>query len=170
MTITDNSGQPGAGYDVFEQERYPALFAEIMPKRLIAFAIDMVIVIVLMLPVLLAVLVLGVLTFGLGWVLFPFVFGVVGLGYLALTLGGANSATIGMKAVGIELRTIGGQKMYPLLAALHGLLFWASVSLLTPLVLIVALLNPRNRLLHDMLLGVVMVNADALQEVPVAAA
>jgi len=162
MTVTDNSGQPGANYDVFVAERQPALFVDVLPRRLIAFAIDMVIVIVLMLPVLLAVLVLGILTFGLGWVLFPFVFGVVALGYLALTLGGENSATVGMRAAGIELRTIGGQKMYPLLAALHGLLFWASVSLLTPLILVVALLNPRNRLLHDMLLGVVMVNADAL--------
>ncbi|MCW5695492.1 MAG: RDD family protein [Bauldia sp.] len=170
MTVTDNSGQPGASYDVFVQDRHPAFFVDVLPRRLIAFAIDMVIVIVLMLPVLLAVLVLGILTFGLGWVLFPFVFGVVGLGYLALTLGGENSATVGMKTVGIELRTIGGQKMYPLLAVLHGLLFWTSVSLLTPLILIVAFLNPRNRLLHDMLLGVVMVNSDALPNVAVAAA
>jgi uncharacterized RDD family membrane protein YckC len=37
-------------------------------------------------------------------------------------------------------------------------LFWASVSLLTPLVLVVGLLNGRRQLLHDLVLGTVVVN------------
>jgi uncharacterized RDD family membrane protein YckC len=37
-------------------------------------------------------------------------------------------------------------------------LFYASVALLTPLVLLVSLFTDRKRLLHDLLLGSVIVN------------
>jgi uncharacterized RDD family membrane protein YckC len=40
----------------------------------------------------------------------------------------------------------------------HPIIYWVSVSVLTPLVLVVGLLNPRRRLLHDMLVGVVIIN------------
>ncbi len=147
----------------FDPAVHPDLFAEILPRRLLAFAVDAVIVIVGTIPAFVAVAVLGVLTLGLGWLLFPFVFAIVGLGYLALTLGGSESATIGMRMAGLEMRTLGGERMYPLLAVLHGLTFWISVGLLTPLILIVGLLSNRARLLHDMLLGVVLMNAEPLR-------
>jgi uncharacterized RDD family membrane protein YckC len=54
--------------------------------------------------------------------------------------------------------------MYPLLAVLQGLVFWVLVSLLTPLILIVGLMSNRNRLLHDMLLGTIMLNSPELAE------
>jgi uncharacterized RDD family membrane protein YckC len=53
--------------------------------------------------------------------------------------------------------------MFPLLAAMHALIFWFSVSILTPLVLLVGLFTYRRQLLHDLLLGVVALNADALR-------
>lgn len=162
MIYSDRRPGFGIGPDLLDHHRRPDLFVDILPRRVIAFAIDAVIILVIMIPVLLAVFVLGILTLGLGWLLFPFLFAIVALGYLAFTLGGEGSATIGMRAAGVELRTIGGRRMYPLLAVLHGLLFWFSVSLLTPLVLIVGLLNDRRRLLHDMLLGVVVVNSAAV--------
>jgi uncharacterized RDD family membrane protein YckC len=68
-----------------------------------------------------------------------------------------------MRAAGVEMRTWSGQKMFPLLAAMHALLFWFSVSILTPLVLLVGLFTYRRQLLHDLLLGVVALNADALR-------
>ena len=52
--------------------------------------------------------------------------------------------------------------MFPLLAVMHSLIFWFSVSLLTPLILIVGLLTPRRQLVHDLLLGVLALNAGAL--------
>jgi uncharacterized RDD family membrane protein YckC len=152
------------GNDAFDVGVHPELFNEILPRRLLAFAIDAVIVFVAMIPAGLAVFVLGILTLSLGWVLFPFVFGIVALGYLALTLGSAESATIGMRVAGIEMRTLGGDKMYPLLAVLQGLIFWVLVSVFTPLVLLVGLLSNRNRLLHDMLLGTIMLNSAELAE------
>lgn len=164
--MSDDSRPTAAsfGADAYDPQVHPELFEEILPRRILAFAVDAVIVIVACVPAFLAVVILGVLTFGLGWLLFPFVFAIVGLGYLALTLGGSESATIGMRAAGLEMRTLGGDKMYPLLAVLHGLVFWVLVGLLTPLILIVGLLSNRSRLLHDMLLGVVLLNAGPLEE------
>jgi uncharacterized RDD family membrane protein YckC len=163
MADTRTAG-PRPSSDAFDETIHPGLFLEILPKRLLAFIIDAIIIIVAMVPALLAVAVLGILTLGLGWVLFPFVFAIVALGYLALTLGGPESATIGMRVAGIEMRTLGGEKMYPLLAVLQGLVFWVLVSLLTPLILIVGLMSNRNRLLHDMLLGTIMLNSPELAE------
>jgi uncharacterized RDD family membrane protein YckC len=53
--------------------------------------------------------------------------------------------------------------MFPLLAIMHSLLFWFSVSFLTPLILIVGLFTPRKQLLHDIVLGTVVVNSGALR-------
>ena len=52
--------------------------------------------------------------------------------------------------------------MFPLLAIMHSLLFWFSVSFLTPLILLVGLFTPRKQLLHDLILGTVVVNSAAL--------
>jgi uncharacterized RDD family membrane protein YckC len=46
---------------------------------------------------------------------------------------------------------------------MHALIFWFSVGLLTPLVLLVGLFTYRRQLLHDLLLGVVMVNSEPLR-------
>jgi uncharacterized RDD family membrane protein YckC len=74
-----------------------------------------------------------------------------------LTLGGPHSATPGMRSMGVEIRTLRGDPMNHGLALLHALLFWVSVSLLTPLVLVVALFTPRKQLLHDLLIGTMAV-------------
>jgi uncharacterized RDD family membrane protein YckC len=52
--------------------------------------------------------------------------------------------------------------MFPLLAIMHSLLFWFSVSFLTPLILLVGLFTPRKQLLHDLILGTVVVNSGPL--------
>lgn len=162
-----DQGRPGGSTiraDVFDPDVHPELFTDILSRRLLAFAIDAIIVIVATVPAFLAVAVLGILTFGLGWLLFPFVFAIVALGYLAVTLGGDESATIGMRSAGIEMRTLGGERMYPLLAVLQGLVFWVLTGFLTPLILIVGLMSNRHRLLHDMLLGTIMLNSTPLRE------
>jgi uncharacterized RDD family membrane protein YckC len=52
--------------------------------------------------------------------------------------------------------------MFPLLAVMHGLIFWFSVGLLTPLILLVGLFTERKQMLHDLLVGVVALNAGPL--------
>jgi len=164
MADESRNAGPTPGTDAFDATIHPELFDEILPKRLLAFAIDAIIVIVAMVPAFIAVAILGIITLSLGWLLFPFVFAIVALGYLALTLGSPESATIGMRIAGIEMRTLGGERMYPLLAILQGLMFWVLTGLLTPLILVVGLLSNRYRLLHDMLLGTIMLNSPELAE------
>ena len=45
------------------------------------------------------------------------------------------------------------------------MLFWVSVSFLTPLVLLVGLFNGRRRLLHDIILGTVVINSSTRTQV-----
>ena len=107
---------------------------------------------------------LGVFTLGLGFLLYGILPAAVALLYVAFTLGGPMASTLGMRAMGLEMRLWYGAKPYALLAAVHALLFWFSVSLLTPLVLLVSLFSDRKRLLHDIILGVVVINSSYHRE------
>ena len=140
----------------------PDLYDGILAKRVVAFVIDAVLIVALMIPAALIVFVLGFITLGLAWLLYPALFAVVAISYVGLTLGGPASATPGMRIAGVEMRTWSGQRMFPLLAVMHALIFWFSIGLLKPLVLLVGLLTYRRQLLHDLLLGVVALNAGAL--------
>jgi uncharacterized RDD family membrane protein YckC len=75
-----------------------------------------------------------------------------------VTLGGPRSATIGMRTMDLEMRTWYGAPAYFVLGAVHAIVFWLSVSALTPFILLVAFFNERRRLLHDILLGTVVIN------------
>jgi uncharacterized RDD family membrane protein YckC len=78
--------------------------------------------------------------------------------YYGSTLGGPASATIGMRAMDIEMRTWYGAPSYFVLGAVHAVVYWLSVSMLTPLILVVGFFNSRSRLLHDILVGTVLIN------------
>jgi uncharacterized RDD family membrane protein YckC len=118
----------------------------------------------LSIPVIFAVLfiaVFGLVTLGLGWALFWLVSPATviwALVYYGATLGGPHSATIGMRVMDLELRTWYGAPGYFLLGAMHAVLFWISVSVMSPLVILVGLFNSRRRLLHDVVLGTVIIN------------
>ena len=154
--------RPGERF-IYDPDTQPDLFDGILSKRIVAFIIDAILIVALMIPAALLVLILGFVTLGIGWLLFPALFAIVALGYVALTLGGPASATVGMRFAGIEMRTWSGQKMFPLLAVMHALIFWFSVGLLTPLILLVGLFTQRKQLLHDLLLGVVALNSGPLR-------
>ena len=79
--------------------------------------------------------------------------------YYGASLGGPHSATMGMRVMDLELRTWYGAPGYFVLGAMHAVLFWVSISFLTPLILLVGLFNGRRRLLHDILLGTVVINS-----------
>jgi uncharacterized RDD family membrane protein YckC len=66
-----------------------------------------------------------------------------------------------MRAMELEMRTWYGAPAYFVLGAVHAVVFWVTVSFLTPFILLVGLFNSRRRLLHDMLVGVVMINSPA---------
>ncbi|MDI6027665.1 RDD family protein [Corticibacterium sp. UT-5YL-CI-8] len=129
-------------------------------RRIFAFCIDYLIVGLLLIPVAIFVFVLGVITLGLGWMLFGILFPLVALCYIWSTLGGPNQATVGMRVMGIRLARLDGRPVDGLFAVLHSILFWAANALLTPLVLLVTLFTDRKRALHDLLLGTVVVRSD----------
>ncbi|RJF78933.1 RDD family protein [Rhodopseudomonas palustris] len=165
-------GGSRGGYEqpaAFDGWRAPELFEGVLTKRVFAFMIDFV---VLAVPVILAcvfIAVFGVVTLGLGWTLFWIVSPasvIWALVYYGASLGGPHSATLGMRAMGIELVTWSGEPGYFVLGAVHAFLFWLSVSMLTPLVLLVGLFNGRRRLLHDIVLGTVIINSTALAAQP----
>jgi uncharacterized RDD family membrane protein YckC len=153
----------------FDPLSHPELFRGVLTRRVFAVLIDLV---VLSIPVILACLfiaIFGVVTLGLGWALFWLVSPasvIWALVYYGSSLGGPHSATVGMRMMDLEMRTWYGAPGYFVLGAAHALVFWMSVSFLTPLVLLVGLFNSRHRLLHDILLGTVVINSSV--RVPVA--
>jgi uncharacterized RDD family membrane protein YckC len=146
----------------YDPAAYPDLYDGVLSKRVVAFVADAIIIVLLMVPAALVVFIIGIVTLGIGWLLYGALFAIVALGYVALTLGGVNSATVGMRWAGIEMRTWNGGPSFPLLAVMHALIFWFSVGLLTPLILLVGLFTARRQLLHDLLLGTVVLNSAAL--------
>ena len=149
----------------FDPNLQPELFRGVLTRRVFAFLIDLV---VLSIPVILGyvfIAVFGLITLGLGWALFwlawpaSVVWAIV---YYGASLGGPHSATMGMRVMDLELRTWYGPPGYFVLGATHAVLFWVSVSFLTPLVLLVGLFNGRRRLLHDIVLGTVVINSSVL--------
>lgn len=167
--MSDSSQRPSpadagwrGGYEsAFDPQVRPDLFDGVLVRRVVAFLIDLV---VLALPLILAVIfiaVFGLVTLGLGWALFWLLSPasvIWALVYYGFTLGGPHSATIGMRTVGLQMRTWFGEPAYFLLGATHAVVFWVSISVLTPLILLVGLFNARRRLLHDFVLGTVVIN------------
>ena len=145
----------------FDPYAEPELFRGVLTRRVIAFIIDLFIISV---PVVLAILfiaVFGLVTLGLGWALFWLVSPasiVWALVYYGASIGGPHSATIGMRVMDLELRTWYGAPGYFLLGAMHAVLFYVSISVLSPFVLLIGPFNARRRLLHDFVLGTVVIN------------
>ena len=132
----------------------------VLTRRVFAFIIDYVLVALLTSPFAIVVFFLGIITLGLGWMLFGILFPAVALIYVWNTLGGRNQATVGMRMMGIRLDRLDGRPVDGLLAVVHTVLFWAGNVLLTPLILLAALFLDRKRTVHDLLLGTVVTRTD----------
>jgi uncharacterized RDD family membrane protein YckC len=139
----------------------PELFEGVLSRRLVAFLIDVLIITVPVMVAAIVIFLFGIVTLGLGWMLFWLLSPasvIWALVYYGVTMGSAASATIGMRAMELEIRTWYGAPAYFVLGAVHAIVFWISVSVLTPLILVVGFFNPRKRLLHDILVGAVLIN------------
>ena len=180
MSYSESGNTGGGGWrndggvrpHAFDPDTQPELFRGVLTRRVFALLIDLV---VLSVPVILGyifIFVFGIVTLGLGWVLFwlawpaTVVWAIV---YYGASIGGPHSATMGMRAMDLELRTWYGAPGYFVLGATHAVLFWVSISFLTPLVLLVGLLDGRRRLLHDIILGTVVINSSVRTQVTPAA-
>ncbi|HEV7415671.1 MAG TPA: RDD family protein [Tianweitania sediminis] len=136
------------------------LYDGVRSRRVLAFCIDYLIVGLLLVPFSIIVALLGVITLGLGWVLFGVLGPIVAIVYVYTTLGSARQATWGMRAMSLRLERLDGGRVEGTLAVLHSVLFWVANGLLTPLILLVTLFADRKRTLHDLLLGTVVIRAD----------
>ena len=160
-SITAADGDPG----VFDPQLHPELYSSVRTRRSIAFAIDLLLITLLMIAAAIVIFVLGVVTLGLGWLLYSILWPAVAILYYAAAFGSSSSATPGMRAMGLEMRLWYGAKVYALLGLMHALLYWFSVTMLTPLVLLVTLFSSRKRLLHDIVLGTVVVDSQAVRRI-----
>jgi uncharacterized RDD family membrane protein YckC len=152
----------------------PELFDGVLARRLIAFVIDLIILAIPVLFLAMFIVATTIATLGLAGIFFallsPLFWPLIvlwALCYYGLCFGGPASATIGMRVMELEMRTWYGAPAYFLLGAVHAIAYWLTVSFLTPFVLVVGFFNERRRLLHDILVGTVVINnparADALR-------
>src|ERR1700730_4752927 len=98
----------------------PELFEGVLARRLVAFFIDLAIIALPVVAAAIFILLFGLVTFGLGWMLFWLLSPasiVWALLYYGLSMGSPASATIGMRTVELEIRTWYGAPAYFVLGA-----------------------------------------------------
>jgi len=173
MSYSDNdriSGSSPIRPHAYDPVTQPEYFEGVLSRRLMAFFVDATMIIGPIVMLAVFIFIFGIATLSLGWMLFPLLgpaFVIWAVCYNAITLGSPASATLGMRLMNLEMRTWYGAPVYSLLGAVHAVAFWVSVSMFTPFVLLFALFNGRRRLMHDYLVGTVVINneerADALR-------
>jgi uncharacterized RDD family membrane protein YckC len=142
----------------------PELFEGVLARRFIAFLIDVIIIAIPVIFAALFIFIFGVITLSLGWMLYGLLWPAAVIWpicYYGYTFSSPASATIGMRIMDLEMRTWYGAPAYFVLGAVHAIAYWLTVSFFTPFVLLVAFFNHRRRLLHDMLVGTIVINNQA---------
>ena len=135
-----------------------AFYNGILWRRIGAYFVDAFLILVINIALHMLLLFLGLLTFGLAWLLLgPVTFLTVALGYDTLFIGGGEGATPGMRLFGIEARGLHGGRPDYFQAFLMTALFYATVPVTGYLILIVAFFTEHNRTAHDFLSGITVV-------------
>lgn len=137
----------------------PEAFEGVSLRRALGYLIDVVVIALLYIPFGIAAGLLGLLSFGLLFGPAAALLPLLPLAYHTYLIGGPGSATVGMRLMDVEVRTWDGQRPGFVQAAVQTVLFYLSVGVLTPLVLLVGLFNAQARCLHDYLCGAVVVRA-----------
>jgi uncharacterized RDD family membrane protein YckC len=145
----------------YDPQLAPELFDGVLARRVVAFVIDFVLIAAPVVVAAMFIFAFGIITLGLGFALYwllPPATVIWAVFYFGATLASPASATIGMRVMDLEMRTWYGAPAYFVLGAVHAIVFWATVSFFTPFILLVAFFNERGRLLHDIVLGTVVIN------------
>jgi len=152
--------QPSAASDSHDGLADAALYEGVRSRRIGAYLIDACIIVVINIVLHALLVVLGLLTFGLAWMLLgPVTFLTVGLAYDTLSVGGGRGATPGMRLLGLEARGVNSDRPDHWQAFLMTALFYATVPITSFLILAVALFSDRKRTLHDILSGITVIRA-----------
>lgn len=129
-------------------------------RRFVAYALDLLIIFGLTLMLGVAVLVLGFLTFGAAWMLFAILVPGTAILYAAVTVGGPNQGTVGMRFAGIRMvEASRGGSLDMLTAGVHALLFYVAAGTFVLLVIdiLVGVARRDGRMGHDLLVGAVAI-------------
>jgi uncharacterized RDD family membrane protein YckC len=122
-------------------------------RRMAALIGDLVLVSALALAIWL-ILVIG--TLGLALIFLPPLYPVTAFFYNGLTVSGVYRGTWGQRLMDLEVRMYdGGTRPLFLNAAVHGVLFYLSMPVAP--ILLISLISPNKRCLHDMLAGLIVV-------------
>ena len=150
---SDPTGMPGRG-------GFPVPYVRAsLGGRAVAYLLDLAFIFAFTAVLATAIAILGVLTFGFAWMLFP-ILGISGILYSAITVGGHKQSTLGMRMMGLRVvAPESGRPVDMLTAAIHALLFYVAIStfLLWCLDIVFGLVRPDRRLGHDLLLGLAVV-------------
>lgn len=135
----------------------PELFEGVLTRRVIAAIIDIILISIIVALVSLAGAILGFVTFGLAWVSLIFIVPASIVAYYAATLGSAKRATIGMQLMDLVLTPTRGVPLDGWMAVVHALVFWITFWISWPISLLFALFTPRRQMIHDLIVGTLMV-------------
>jgi uncharacterized RDD family membrane protein YckC len=133
----------------------------VMSRRCVAWVIDIVLIALLIWVLWWLLILLGLLTFGLGWGaigLLPF----VPFCYHFFSLLGMASATPGQRMLGLTVRRNDDFGPPTALQAVISVLGFYLTLATTGVLLVVALFTIRHRTLHDLVSGLVVVRVQAL--------
>lgn len=142
----------------FDPTAQPEYFDGLLWRRPLAYLVDLMIIGAIWAVVWVAFLILTVLSFGLLhflWAVLP----LIPIAYSTLLLGRPRSATLGMRLFDLEMRTWAGGRPSYLQAAVQTILFYVTVYGTSFLIVLVALVNGRRRMVHDFLAGTVVVRS-----------
>lgn len=136
----------------------PRLTDGVLPRRFLALIIDCICINIVGWAAVFLIALFGVLTLGIGWLGFhviPF----IPLAYYTLLVGGTG-ATPGQRLAGLTVRQDDNWATPPNLAQglVWTVLLWLSFWL-AGIPFLLALLNPRGRMGHDILSGLVVIRS-----------
>ncbi|MHA6731148.1 RDD family protein [Devosia sp. A369] len=135
----------------------PELFEGVLTRRVIAFVIDLFVMSLMIIGFSLVGIIAGFLTFGLAWLALVFVVPAAIIVYYGVTLGSSKRATLGMQMMDIVLTPTRGQPLDGWMAIIHAAVFWLTTWISWPLSLAFALFTPRRQMIHDLVVGTLMV-------------
>ena len=133
----------------------PDYYDGVVLRRSIGYLIDCVILFLLGLVLTVALSIFGIITFGLGFHLFPLL-SIVPIAYSTLLIGGPDSATFGMRLMDVQVRSWSGERPNLVQALVMTLLFYGTIAITWFFGLLVVFFNARRRAAHDFLAGTVV--------------
>jgi uncharacterized RDD family membrane protein YckC len=134
----------------------------VMSRRCLAWVVDLVLIVVLTWVLWWMLLLFGLATLGFGWGAMSILPAVPFL-YNFLSLIGSGSATPGQRAMGLVVRRNADLGPVDALQALIFVVLYYLTLATSGALLLVALFTDRNRTLHDILSGLVVVRVDAMR-------